>query len=428
MQVLIVALLFHFMLFFWSFKRPEILIVYIAFFFQSTDTLLDGVGIYSGRMLIRLLIVLWVLMISYMKSGRKAISITPMLRSKFSMGYLLLIVVGLISISYSPMYISDKLMHIRNMIIYNFIPMSLFLVLFRKNESFERIPIQVAILSLITAFIIIGYGDISNLVIGDRLTLYESVGIESIGLSRLAVFVFVVSFFSLINTKGLRTKLPFILSLMLSIYVMLLSAQRGPIVGLGVGMLFWVVFKSGLKTKLRSLVALVIVVMVTLTFNIDQFGVTDRFDDLRNYETYARYDDFPRTHALFLESPILGHGVKGYFEKTGRVYPHNIFLEVIAEYGVVGLAILMIMLGEIFKWIMSILYSTRSESYKMALAMAWIALFVSSQFSGDLSGNHIFYSVSGLVCSVMIAEKEKGKARETKRWAELSILAQPQKG
>lgn len=428
MQVLIVALLFHFMLFFWSFKRPEILIVYIAFFFQSTDTLLDGVGIYSGRMLIRLLIVLWVLMISYMKSGRKAISITPMLRSKFSMGYLLLIVVGLISISYSPMYISDKLMHIRNMIIYNFIPMSLFLVLFRKNESFERIPIQVAILSLITAFIIIGYGDISNLVIGDRLTLYESVGIESIGLSRLAVFVFVVSFFSLINTKGLRTKLPFILSLMLSIYVMLLSAQRGPIVGLGVGMLFWVVFKSGLKTKLRSLVALVIVVMVTLTFNIDQFGVTDRFDDLRNYETYARYDDFPRTHALFLESPILGHGVKGYFEKTGRVYPHNIFLEVIAEYGVVGLAILMIMLGEIFKWIMSILYSTRSESYKMALAMAWIALFVSSQFSSDLSGNHIFYSVSGLVCSVMIAEKEKGKARETKRWAELSILAQPQKG
>jgi O-antigen ligase len=103
-------------------------------------------------------------------------------------------------------------------------------------------------------------------------------------------------------------------------------------------------------------------------------------------------------------------------------------LEVIAEYGVVGLAILMIMLGEIFKWIMSILYSTRSESYKMALAMAWIALFVSSQFSSDLSGNHIFYSVSGLVCSVMIAEKEKGKARETKRWAELSILAQPQKG
>ncbi|MFA7098368.1 MAG: O-antigen ligase family protein [Gammaproteobacteria bacterium] len=314
------------------------------------------------------------------------------------------------------------------MIIYNFIPMSLFLVLFRKNESFERIPIQVAILSLITAFIIIGYGDISNLVIGDRFTLSESIGIESIALSRLAVFVFVVSFFSLINTRGLRTQLPFILSLMLSIYVMLLSAQRGPIVGLGVGMLFWVVFKSGLKTKLRSLVALVIVVMVTLTFNIDQFGVTDRFDDLRNYETYARYDDFPRTYALFLESPILGHGVKGYFEKTGRVYPHNIFLEVIAEYGVVGLAILMIMLGEIFKWIMSILYSTRSESYKMALAMAWIALFVSSQFSSDLSGNHIFYSVSGLVCSVMIAEKEKGKARKTKRWAELSILAQPQKG
>jgi len=428
MQVLIVALLFHFMLFFWSFKRPEILIVYIAFFFQSTDTLLDGVGIYSGRMLIRLLIVLWVLMISYMKSGRKAISITPMLRSKFSMGYLLLIVVGLISISYSPMYISDKLMHIRNMIIYNFIPMSLFLVLFRKNVSFERIPIQVAILSMITAVILARYGDVSNLVIGDRLTLSESIGIGSIALSRLAVFVFVVSFFSLINTRGLRTQLPFILSLILSIFVMLLSAQRGPIVGLGVGMLFWVVFKSGLKTKLRSLVALVIVVMVTLTFNIDQFGVTDRFDDLRNYETYARYDDFPRTYALFLESPILGHGVKGYFEKTGRVYPHNIFLEVIAEYGVVGLAILMIMLGEIFKWIMSILYSTRSESYKMALAMAWIALFVSSQFSSDLSGNHIFYSVSGLVCSVMIAEKEKGKARETKRWAELSILAQPQKG
>lgn len=428
MQVLIVALLFHFMLFFWSFKRPEILIVYIAFFFQSTDTLLDGVGIYSGRMLIRLLIVLWVLMISYMKSGRKAISITPMLRSKFSMGYLLLIVVGLISISYSPMYISDKLMHIRNMIIYNFIPMSLFLVLFRKNVSFERIPVQVAILSMITAVILARYGDVSNLVIGDRLTLYESIGIESIALSRLAVFVFVVSFFSLINTRGLRTQLPFILSLMLSIYVMLLSAQRGPIVGLGVGMLFWVVFKSGLKTKLRSLVALVIVVMVTLTFNIDQFGVTDRFDDLRNYETYTRYDDFPRTYALFLESPILGHGVKGYFEKTGRVYPHNIFLEVIAEYGVVGLAILMIMLGEIFKWIMSILYSTRSESYKMALAMAWIALFVSSQFSSDLSGNNIFFSVSGLVCSVMIAEKEKGKARETKRWAELSILAQPQKG
>lgn len=428
MQVLIVALLFHFMLFFWSFKRPEILIVYIAFFFQSTDTLLDGVGIYSGRMLIRLLIVLWVLMIGYMKSGRKAISITPMLRSKFSMGYLLLIVVGLISISYSPMYISDKLMHIRNMIIYNFIPMSLFLVLFRKNVSFERIPIQVAILSMITAVILARYGDVSNLVIGDRLTLSESIGIGSIALSRLAVFVFVVSFFSLINTRGLRTQLPFILSLMLSIYVMLLSAQRGPILGLGVGMLLWIVFKSDYKVKIRSLLAFAVMAIVLMTINIEKFGVVDRFEDLSNYESYERYHDFSRSYALYRENPVFGHGVKGYYEKTGRSYPHNVFLEVMVEYGTVGLVILSLMLYEIIKWILLVFHSKKNEPYEISIAIAWIALFVSSQFSSDLSGNSIFYSVSGLVCSVIIYQNEMVRARESSNRLVVSINALPDEG
>ena len=50
----------------------------------------------------------------------------------------------------------------------------------------------------------------------------------------------------------------------------------------------------------------------------------------------GRFDLWKNAVDLFLESPLLGHGV-GFFEKVNdSYYPHQFFLQVLCEFGIIG--------------------------------------------------------------------------------------------
>ena len=80
-----------------------------------------------------------------------------------------------------------------------------------------------------------------------------------------------------------------------------------------------------------------------------------------------------------------------------RWYPHNIFLEILVELGVVGL----ILISSLIYFSIKQLFSYKNYNYLSEISAVWISgtlvMFFSAQFSGDLNDNRIllmFLSIS----------------------------------
>lgn len=90
-------------------------------------------------------------------------------------------------------------------------------------------------------------------------------------------------------------------------------------------------------------------------------------------------------------NPILGVGFGGYAEHGGRWYPHNMFFEIVAEFGIIGGIILFII------FIIGILISNFKIRYLTSNGSFFILFLmifsVKSLISGDLSSSIIIFSI-----------------------------------
>ena len=412
MNAIVTLIITSIALYLWALKKPEILIVYIAFFFSATDILLDSAGIQVSNLLTKLLIICVAVILFQIKTNFRVISLRKLMDSMFFKGLCFFIAMGLIESLYSYSYTAEKMLMVRNIFLYNLIPLSLFIVFYRAKSEFQGIPLQITIMTIITAFIVYVFVDTSVLVVGVRTTLGR-IGVDSISLAQLAVVSFIMSILQITYNKKVVIRLICITSALLSLYILLFSAQRGPLIGLAVALLLWLLFKSRIQSSLKPVFSLVLIATAVLAFNIEQFGVTERFADLARFQEYERYNDIYRSFDLFSKKPIFGHGVLGYLENTGRAYPHNVFLEVMVEYGMLGIIVLTLMIREAMMSVYKIFKNEQTEYGELALALCWVALFISAQFSGNLSGNNYFYAISGLVyaCARSASLKEKGQQR-----------------
>lgn len=104
-----------------------------------------------------------------------------------------------------------------------------------------------------------------------------------------------------------------------------------------------------------------------------------------------------------MESPIFGTGLAAFPVYTGRNYPHNVFLEIFAEGGILGLLLFLAMLGAAFR----MFWKNRSKLNPASIA-AFVLILVASQFSGDL------YDSRGIILLSILAidskPERKGKA------------------
>ncbi len=99
------------------------------------------------------------------------------------------------------------------------------------------------------------------------------------------------------------------------------------------------------------------------------------------------------------EDPVIGRGVGSFpvlFERADEAfYPHNIFLEVLIENGIIGVVLLLIL---IVAAVRSIRY-TRNEFdwVRLVLIMMFVNAFVNAQVTADLPDNRLLFAVMGLM-------------------------------
>jgi O-antigen ligase len=103
---------------------------------------------------------------------------------------------------------------------------------------------------------------------------------------------------------------------------------------------------------------------------------------------------------LWLEMPIVGHGIGSWPILIGlgdiRNYPHNIFLEIMVELGLIGLVLFigMTILGlrTLGSW-----RSIAKDPVRILILMLFVNVFVNAQVTGDIGYNNVMFGILGLL-------------------------------
>jgi O-antigen ligase len=210
-----------------------------------------------------------------------------------------------------------------------------------------------------------------------------------------------------------------LLILLLPVFIggLMASAARGPVVALSVAALIGVaiLLKDG-----QMRVATAAILLFFLLAGIGGAFLVLRHTDLGKYTAKAgelevlltkgdsagsagkRIAFYRATLAALPNQPLLGTGIGSwstfYFGKDQRNYPHNLFLEIAFEEGLVGLtaflAFLLLIGIAIFRMI------SASHSHFLVLGLLVLYCLIVSLFSGDLDDNRVLWLWIGVTLTV----------------------------
>ena len=201
-------------------------------------------------------------------------------------------------------------------------------------------------------------------------------------------------------------------------YALLIAGARGPILAAVPAMLLpvalgWRATGRDLlinKAVLASLVlfAVMAAVLVQLAASsMDDLPALQRFrtlffregDGLSAPYNPTRLQFWRETWLLWFEQPLVGHGNGSwpllYFGVDTKRHPHNLILEVLAEYGLIGLILLAAVAAAACR--QATLRRLREEPVLMCAAMLCINTFLSAMTSGDLAENRNVFAMLGLL-------------------------------
>lgn len=112
-----------------------------------------------------------------------------------------------------------------------------------------------------------------------------------------------------------------------------------------------------------------------------------------------RFDYFMGAWRAWLDSPVVGQGLQGFriffcgYEAEG-CYPHNAFLQVMADFGAVGLLLFVVLLWAALRYVEPRALSV--DPLRMILLMAFVPVFFLAMVAGDLTANHRLFFFLGL--------------------------------
>ena len=176
--------------------------------------------------------------------------------------------------------------------------------------------------------------------------------------------------------------------------VMVLTNERGPVVSLlMVIIIILLVHRHKIKRQIWIMVFSIGALWIGFTF----------MDPLHNRFLMAltagigqesRWSLFAKALHVFLDNSFVGTGYGGFNFVMGGGYPHNIFLECLTESGVIGLAIFIFWLRNIF----CTLHRMFGESLQFTMATyLFIYYLLNAQVSGSLAGNAPLFLFAGII-------------------------------
>lgn len=295
--------------------------------------------------------------------------------------------------------------------------------LFDNRESVYRFLFYLAALSVVLSAALIP----SAINKGSELS-FVGFGGNYQGITRLnGVALIILTFLFLVGEKRKIIKFFTFISIMLVSFLFFSAGGRMPIVALLIAVIYaayqlikihkGVVFvRKGTKTLLyASLFGSVVIVFLAAKgfFNtlLYRFGVL--FHEAGGgLSASGRIERFITALDIFKQNPIFGAGLGSFPIYYNGIdlpdYPHNIVLEILAEFGLIGFVVfslyflLTIYRGMIVKdrrWYMS--------NLQLTVACLFIYYLANSMVSGDINSNRPMYVFMSLLCVLPFIKKIK---------------------
>ena len=207
-------------------------------------------------------------------------------------------------------------------------------------------------------------------------------------------------------------------------WVMLEAGGRGPLVAGFIALLVpalvgWgvrrqsgeVLLRLGRHARVVSTIALLAAFGVGMLVASGYAGATVRrlfvlFGQERGGASAAgRLDHWAAAWDMWVNAPIIGGGIGAFPLWLGRpdarAYPHNMFLETLAELGIVGLFVLItvLALGLASAWIRR----RQAGPAILVASVLFVNTFLNAQISGDITDNRLLFMSLGLLAGSSVA-------------------------
>lgn len=149
-------------------------------------------------------------------------------------------------------------------------------------------------------------------------------------------------------------------------------------------------------------------------YNFFSFSASEQGTDY----TTGRMPLFTSAFLACKSHPLFGLGTGGfsfhYFSVDTRLYPHNLFLEMGSELGILGIGLIIFFLCLNFRMIFSIFRKhrriTRDNFPLVWGALVFLFEFCGSMVSGDLMANKLLFLGSGFMWTAYMTDKMKKRS------------------
>jgi O-antigen ligase len=275
----------------------------------------------------------------------------------------------------------------------------------------------------------------------DQFALSASFRLENyIGQGRLYGMGALVAFALWLRTRPLsRQGLALMGVFATCAYAMLIAGSRGPLVSLAIAMMLPLI--AGIRVAdrrllasralLASLVLFILIAAVVTYLAIVASGslrALQRFDVLLTAQeggtsALRRLEFWSETLRFWLQTPVFGQGVGSWPVLYHGVdigwHPHNLFLEVLSELGLIGFFLLAAVFAMACHRLS--LARLRTEPALMTAVMLGVTAFLYAMTSGDLADNRGLFAMLGLLAMRSTSKVPRANAEHGRPLAQAAV-------
>lgn len=307
------------------------------------------------------------------------------------------------------------------------------------NEIYERYIFQlIPVLIFISIFIstektILKLGDgiilygmifvIAIFIIGDfqyfetdreRKIFRDNFGVNPIRITRSSGIVLIVALLYAFYDPRKNRKQIYSICAMFALFMMLFAGARGPILSLAITFAIYYLLSSkrSVQFAVNGFVLVLALVGVYLMLEFGDFGVLDRFERLADYESMPRYERLIIGLGMLQSSDVwlYGLGPDGFNAITGLNYIHNLFFEMLLEYGLLGLSLIGIVTGYGLRLSFKLMIGKYPYQFKV-FGPIWVFYFLSTMVSSNVIGNRNLFFLTFIMMSIDYALIKNKSAR-----------------
>ena len=295
------------------------------------------------------------------------------------------------------------------------------IITFRNILDIEKIFKAVFFLGLILSiYSMFSYYGIERYFSRNYYGRFSTLDINPIWVARYFSFTILVNIYYIkgffINPmKNLGKITILVLLSLIQLFFLLITASRGPLLGLITALLIMIL--SNIKLDIKKIVITVLLIVLII-------GLISVFVPNKTRERILSEDDSGQSSSLlrilanyealriFWGHKLLGIGF-GSYKFGGQIvskliYPHNILTEILSETGIIGF----ILLASIIIHSIIMLFRIRKKIHLdlFILIMGfYLASFINANLSGHMGSNEFFWLSIGIIYSIYLHDEYKKK-------------------